>query len=133
VAVYGVVAAIVKMDDVGLSLAQRSSARAKRIGRGLVAGMPIALRWLSLIGIAAMLWVGGHIVLVGAHELGWHPPYDLVHDVAHSVGDVGVAGGVLEWLVGTAVSGAVGLAIGIVGVTIVAEITKRKRSAPAHA
>lgn len=133
VVVYGVVAAIVKMDDVGLSLAQRSSARAQRIGRGLVAGMPIVLRWLSTIGIAAMLWVGGHILLVGAHELGWHTPYDLVHDVAHSAADIGGIGGVLEWLIGTAVSGAVGLAVGLVVTTIVAQITTRRRKAPAHA
>ena len=133
VVVYGVVAAIVKMDDVGLSLAQRSSARAQRIGRGLVAGMPIVLRWLSTIGIAAMLWVGGHILLVGAHELGWHTPYDVVHDLAHSAADIGGIGGVLEWLIGTAVSGAVGLAVGLVVTTIVAQITTRRRKAPAHA
>ncbi|MEO5840894.1 MAG: DUF808 domain-containing protein [Acidimicrobiales bacterium] len=130
-AVYGAVAAIVKMDDVGLSLAQRSSARAQRIGRGLVAAMPIVLRWLSLIGIAAMLWVGGHILLVGAHELGWHAPYDFVHDLAHSVGIIGGIGGVLEWLVGTAVSAVVGLAIGLVVTAIVAQITKRRGNARA--
>ena len=73
-AVYGVVAAIVKMDDVGLSLAQRSSRFAQRIGRGLVAGMPKLLATLSAIGTVAMLWVGGHILLVGTDDLGWHAP-----------------------------------------------------------
>ncbi len=73
--VYGVVAGIVKMDDVGLSLTQRSSAFVQRIGRGLVAGMPKLLAALSLIGTVAMLWVGGHILLVGTDELGWHAPY----------------------------------------------------------
>src|SRR5687768_2290653 len=72
IVVYGVVAAIVKMDDIGLSLATRQSEGAQRVGRGLVRAMPILLRWLSTIGIAAMLWVGGHILLVGADELGWH-------------------------------------------------------------
>ena len=77
------------MDDVGLHLAQRASAASQRIGRALVAGMPKLLTALSIIGIAAMLWVGGHILLVGADELGWHAPYDLVHhleeDVHHAV------------------------------------------------
>src|SRR3546814_12977695 len=74
VVVYGVVAGIVKMDDVGLSLTQRASARAQAIGRRLVTAMPVLLAALSKIGIAAMLWVGGHILLVGAHELGWDAP-----------------------------------------------------------
>src|SRR3546814_1872884 len=81
VVVYGVVAGIVKMDDVGLSLTQRASARAQAIGRRLVTAMPVLLAALSKIGIAAMLWVGGHILLVGAHELGWDAPYDIVHDL----------------------------------------------------
>ena len=41
--------------------------------------MPKLLAGLSVVGTAAMLWVGGHILLVGADELGWHGPYDLVH------------------------------------------------------
>ena len=65
VAVYGVVALIVKMDDVGLSLAGRPSRASQRIGRILVTGMPKVLAWLTVIGTAAMLWVGGHILLVG--------------------------------------------------------------------
>src|SRR3546814_8970245 len=56
VVVYGVVAGIVKMDDVGLSLTQRASARAQAIGRRLVTAMPVLLAALSKIGIAAMLW-----------------------------------------------------------------------------
>ena len=72
--VYGVVAVIVKMDDVGLSLTQRSSTVRAAVGRGLVAGMPKLLAGLSVIGTAAMLWVGGHILLVGFDELGWHAP-----------------------------------------------------------
>ena len=71
-AVYGVVALIVKMDDIGLSLAQRSSRFAQKVGRGLVAAMPKLLAALSAIGTVAMLWVGGHILLVGADTLGWH-------------------------------------------------------------
>ena len=96
IAVYGVVALIVKMDDIGLSLAQRSSRFAQKLGRGLVAAMPKLLAALSAIGTVAMLWVGGHILLVGVDELGWHAPYDLVHhleeDVHHAVAASAAAG-----------------------------------------
>src|SRR5690606_3169906 len=81
VAVYGVVALIVKMDDVGLSLTRRESPRMQQLGRALVIGMPKLLAVLAVVGTAAMLWVGGHILLVGAHELGWDLPYDIVHDL----------------------------------------------------
>jgi predicted DNA repair protein MutK len=119
-AVYGVVAAIVKMDDIGLSLAQRSSRFAVRIGRGLVAAMPKLLAALAFIGTIAMLWVGGHILLVGTDELGWHTLYGLVHHAEESVHDaVGVAGGVLAWLVNTAASAVIGLIVGAVVVAVV--------------
>jgi predicted DNA repair protein MutK len=120
VAVYGVVGAIVKMDDVGLSLTQRSSRFAQRIGRGLVAGMPKLLAALSTIGTVAMLWVGGHILLVGTDDVGWHAPYGLVHHaedfVHHAVQGVG---GLLAWLLNTAVSAVIGLIVGSVVVGIV--------------
>jgi hypothetical protein len=132
VAVYGVVAGIVKMDDVGLSLAQRSSARAQTVGRGLVRAMPVLLSWLSKIGIAAMLWVGGHILLVGAHELGWHTPYDLVHDVEQTVDDTGAVSGLLVWLVNTAASAAVGLAVGLLVVTVAARFSKEDHAETPH-
>ena len=82
-AIYGVVALIVKMDDVGLRMAARPSAGSQRVGRAMVAGMPKLLAVLSVVGTAAMLWVGGHILIAGAHELGWHWPYDVVHDLSH--------------------------------------------------
>jgi hypothetical protein len=130
--VYGLVAAIVKMDDVGLRLAQRDSAHSPRIGRALVKGMPIVLRWLSVIGTAAMLWVGGHILLVGAHELGWHTPYDLVHDLEELVHDTGSLSGVLEWLVNTAASAVLGLAVGLVIATVIDRLPSRDRSPERH-
>ena len=118
--VYGVVAGIVKMDDIGLSLTQRSSRFAQRVGRGLVAGMPKLLAALSLVGTVAMLWVGGHILLVGTDDLGWHGPYGLVHHwevaVHHAVGGVG---GVLAWLVNTGASAVIGLVVGAVVVAII--------------
>lgn len=134
VIVYGVVALIVKMDDIGLSLAGRDSESSQRIGRSLVAGMPILLKWLSIIGTAAMLWVGGHIIIVGADELGWSAPYDFVHDLEESVHGVGGIGGVLGWLVNTSISALLGLLIGAIVVAIVSLLQNRSKnqSAASH-
>lgn len=117
VVVYGAVALIVKMDDIGLSLAQRDSESSQRVGRMMVSGMPILLKWLTVIGTAAMLWVGGHIILVGAMELGWTGPYDVVHDLEEGV-KVGGIGGVLAWLVNTAISAVIGLIVGALAVAV---------------
>jgi predicted DNA repair protein MutK len=119
VVVYGVVALIVKMDDLGLRLAQRPSERSQRTGRLLVAGMPKLLAWLSVIGTAAMLWVGGHILLVGFDELGWSWPYHVVHDLEHLVEDVAGIGGVLAWVVNTLCSAIVGFVVGFTIVQVV--------------
>ncbi|NNC80435.1 MAG: DUF808 domain-containing protein [Acidimicrobiales bacterium] len=116
--VYGVVALIVKMDDIGLSLAERESETSQKFGRMLVNGMPKLLTLLTVVGTAAMLWVGGHILIVGAHELGWDWPYDVVHDLEESVKDVGGIGGVLGWLINTAISAVVGLAWGAIVATV---------------
>ena len=131
IVVYGLVAAIVKMDDVGLRLTQRPSESSRRVGRLLVTGMPILLRWLSIIGTAAMLWVGGHILLVGADELGWHGPYDVVHDLEEAVHDTGSLSGVLEWLVNTAASALTGLVVGLAVVAVASAVAAR-RGTPAH-
>jgi uncharacterized protein len=127
-AVYGVVALIVKMDDIGLSLAQRTSRFAQKVGRGLVTAMPKLLAALSAIGTVAMLWVGGHILLVGSDDVGWHAPYGLVHHaeefVHHAVQGVG---GVLAWLVNTAASAVIGLVVGAVVVAIVNVLPFRRK------
>ena len=128
VAVYGVVALIVKMDDVGLRLVESGRKPADRIGRGLVTGMPKLLALLSVVGTAAMVWVGGHILVVGADELGWSGPYDLVHSLENPVHDIAGVGGVLGWLVNTAASAVVGL---IVGFAVVAVVARVRRSRPA--
>jgi uncharacterized protein len=131
-AVYGVVALIVKMDDIGLRLAQRSSRVAKRVGLGLVAAMPKLLAALSAIGTVAMLWVGGHILLVGTDTLGWHLPYGLVHHLEEGVRHAtGAAGGVLAWLVNTSISAVIGLVVGAVVVALVHVVTLRRRHAHA--
>ena len=120
--VYGAVALIVKMDDIGLSLAERESESSQRIGRLLVSGMPVLLKWLAIIGTAAMLWVGGHIILIGAKELGWSGPYDVVHNIEEAVRGIGGVGGVLAWLVNTSISAVVGLFVGAIVVAIIGRL-----------
>lgn len=117
--VYGVVALIVKMDDLGLRLAEgRTGARAV-VGGLLVRAMPRVLAALSTVGIVAMLWVGGHILLVGVDELGWHAPFGLVHALEDVVGGVGGVGGFLAWSAGTLAAALVGLLVGAVVVAVV--------------
>jgi predicted DNA repair protein MutK len=127
VAVYGVVAAIVKMDDLGLSLIQRRSARTQRLGRSLVTAMPVLLRWLTRIGTVAMLWVGGHILVVGAHELGWHAPHDIVHDLEGLADGTGALQGTLTWVLNTAASAVVGLIVGLVAVQVLAVVDRTRQ------
>ena len=98
VLVYGVVALIVKMDDIGLRLAATRHGAVATSGRLLVKAMPRVLSVLSTVGIVAMLWVGGHILLVGADELGWHLPYDLVHTAEEWVKAVPAVGAVVVGL-----------------------------------
>lgn len=120
--VYGVVALIVKIDDIGLALATatRSGPRLQRLGRTMVVAVPRVLGVLSVVGTAAMCWVGGHILINGAHELGWHWPHEQVHHLEESLGDVAGIGGVLGWLVATALSAGTGIVVGaaaVLGVT----------------
>ena len=95
--------------------------------------MPKVLAVLSVVGTAAMVWVGGHILLVGADELGWHWPYEQVHHLEHSAHDVAGVGGVLGWLANTAVSAAVGLVVGLLVVAVLATLPRRGTPAAAPA
>jgi uncharacterized protein len=132
VLVYGVVALIVKMDDIGLRLAATANGAVAALGRFLVQAMPKVLAVLSTVGIVAMLWVGGHILLVGADELGWHAPYELVHSAEDAVHGVAGIGGFLGWLANTLASAVVGLVVGAVVVAVMHVIPKRKGAAAAH-
>ncbi|MEE3851808.1 DUF808 domain-containing protein [Gordonia sp. LSe1-13] len=125
--VYGVVALIVKMDDVGLSLAQRRSTASQRIGRGLVKAMPKIMATLTVVGIAAMLWVGGHILIVNVGEAGFPWPADRLHDLEHWFDELvhGFVGGFLAWTASTVVSALVGLVIGAIVVAIMHVIPRR--------
>jgi hypothetical protein len=79
-----------------------------------------------------MLWVGGHILLVGSDDLGWHAPYSVVHRGEEAVAHIGGVGGVLAWLVNTAVSAVIGLAIGavVVGVVLLVQRVKGRSRQP---
>ena len=129
--VYGVVALIVKMDDVGLKLKEGSGA-GQVLGGALVTAMPKLLSALSVVGIAAMLWVGGHILLDGAATLGWGMPLAVVHALAHAVASVPVAGQVLEWLVETACSAAVAVVVGGLIVAVLHLIPRRPAASAAE-
>ncbi|MBM6546920.1 DUF808 domain-containing protein [Janibacter sp. YIM B02568] len=117
--VYGVVALIVKMDDIGLKLAEKP--RTEGLGRGLVKAMPKVLAAISVIGTVAMIWVGGHIILVGLEETHWLPqPYEWVHHVEEQVAAAtGAVGGALGWLTNTFFSFVAGLLWGSVIVGVV--------------
>ncbi len=126
VLVYGVVALIVKMDDFGLALTQRPSRATQRVGHGLVKAMPKLLTVLSWVGVIAMMWVGGHILLVGLDELsttlGWswlHAPYGLVHGLEEAAAHAtGAFGGFVGWLVNTFFSFIFGLIVGAIIVAV---------------
>ncbi len=113
IGVYGVVALIVKMDDIGLHLAQRSSAVVQAIGRGLVKGMPIVMSALSVIGTAAMVWVGGQIIVHGIEEFGFTTLPHWIHDTAEAASHaVPFAKGAVNWVMNAFFSGIVGLILG---------------------
>jgi len=125
--VYGVVALIVKLDDIGLHMAQRRSRSTRALGNALVHVVPKLLTALSAIGTAAMLWVGGGILVHGLEEMHvLEGVPNSVHDLSHTAGaHAGPLSGLAEWLV-TAIGGAVvGLLIGGLIVLVVRQITSR--------
>ena len=134
--VYGTVALIVKADDAGVSLARNdrpassllgwrpapaspsSSDGALRpltqgFGRGLVAGMPVLLKVLAVVGTAAMVWVGGGIIVHGLEEYGFTTLGHAIHDAAEAAAHALPSfAGLVAWLVTAAASGVFGLAVG---------------------
>ena len=114
VGVYGIVALIVKMDDIGLHLAQRRSSAVQAIGRGLVKGMPKVMTALSIIGTAAMIWVGGGILVHGMAQLGLAAPEHVIHHWAEVAAHPFGGSGLVQWLVTALCSGVLGLAVGAI-------------------
>lgn len=113
IGVYGVVGLIVKMDDIGLHLARRDLAATRAIGRSMVKAMPIIMRWLSIIGTAAMIWVGGGIIVHGLAVFGVDAPAALIHHLADSAARAApFAPALLPWIIAAFLSGLVGLLVG---------------------
>ncbi|MBK8756444.1 MAG: DUF808 domain-containing protein [Actinomycetales bacterium] len=134
IGVYGVVALIVKMDDIGLHLAGRQSGTSRAVGNALVKAMPKLLSALATIGTVAMLWVGGHILLVGFDTLGWHTLYGWVHHLEEGVvHSTGALGGVLGWLTNTALSAVFGLIVGMIVVGLLHVLPRKKSGADSTA
>ena len=113
IAVYGAVALIVKADDLGVHLAKNRVGIVRGIGRGLVTGMPPFLKLLSIVGMLAMLWVGGGIILHGMAEMGWKAPEYGLLGFAKQVGDaIGVASGFIAWFIHASGGALVGVVLG---------------------
>ncbi len=111
--VYGAVAVLVKMDDIGMGLLERNNGESA-LGTALVKGMPVVLDIIGVIGTAAMLWVGGHIVIKGLHEFGAEQPYGFIHGVTENISN-----GALTWLADTGMSMVFGLILGTVVATVI--------------
>ena len=111
--VYGAVGLLVKMDDIGMALNKRHDGKST-VGNALVKGMPIVLDIIGVIGTAAMLWVGGHIVVKGLHEFGMDQPHEFIASVTENISN-----GALAWLADTGMSMVCGLVLGTVVATIV--------------
>ena len=133
VAVYGAVGLIVKMDDIGLHLAERPSGAARALGRGLVKAMPVVMNALSAIGTFAMLWVGGGILLHGSHTLGLAWPAEPVEHLSHAVAQAtGPLGAVAGWLTTAAISTVIGVIVGGVIAFALHQAMRLRKGAAAH-
>jgi predicted DNA repair protein MutK len=123
--VYGAVALLVKVDDIGLHMTESPTPRTRRFGAGLVNAMPTVFRVISVVGTVAMLWVGGHLVIANLAETLWAGPVELLHHVEHAVE---AAGPVVTWIVDTAISAVAGLVLGMVVVGIVLGVRRLRGS-----
>lgn len=111
--VYGAVALIVKADDAGVALARSRTGFIQLVGRALVRGMPVFLKLLSFVGMIAMLWVGGGILIHGLHGLGIHGPEKAVHHAAESfAGMLPAARGLMTWLGAAGIAAVIGIMVG---------------------
>jgi predicted DNA repair protein MutK len=134
--VYGAVAIIVKMDDVGMWLTRVGRLGLTRaLGRGIVKFMPWLLKLLAVVGTGAMLWVGGSIIVHSVAQMGWHGPEDLIKGFGKVYGQ---GNGGLEWLIIASIDFVVGLIWGLILIPIATKIVAPVWSAlfggakPAH-
>lgn len=131
IGVYGAVALIVKMDDIGLHLSRRPNKGAQAFGRGLVKAMPVTMEALTLIGTAAMLWVGGGIIVHGLEKFHLTPIPHWVEGLSHWAGQAPMIGALTGWLAFALGSAVVGLAIGGVLAGIM-HLWHHRKGAQAH-
>jgi len=119
--VYGSVMILVKADDIGLKLSQAGRLGATRaLGRGIVKAMPSVMALISAIGTAAMLWVGGSIIIHELKVLGLSAPAYAIEAVANSVAQlVTVASGLVHWIVTAGLDGVFGLIVGAAIIPVV--------------
>jgi predicted DNA repair protein MutK len=128
IGVYGVVGLLVKLDDIGLHMAKRSGRVTRAVGRGLVQGAPVAMDVLAKVGTAAMLWVGGGILVHGLEHFGLTPIPHLVHGFSHWAGEVPGVGAITGWLATASASAVVGLAVGAVLAGVLHLIPKKAKA-----
>ncbi len=130
VAVYGVVALIVKLDDIGLHLARKPNEATRAFGNWLVHVVPKIMTSLSVIGTAAMLWVGGGIVLHALAEMGVAAPEHFAKDTAHAVSaPTGGLAPVIDWIVFALLASVVGAIVGSAIVGLLHLLPSRKKTA----
>ncbi|MDQ3074389.1 MAG: DUF808 domain-containing protein [Pseudomonadota bacterium] len=123
--VYGVVAVIVKLDDIGLNLAQRASRLAQAVGGFLVRMVPGLLKSLASLGTAAMLWVGGGILLHGIGDIGFERFPHAVEEGAHLIAaSLGPIAAIVEWIANAIAAAIVGAIVGGLIVLIVRQFTR---------
>ncbi|KRB49403.1 MAG: DUF808 domain-containing protein [Pseudomonadota bacterium] len=126
IVVYGVVALIVKMDDIGLHLAARRTSAVQALGRVMVKAMPVVMHWLTLIGTGAMLWVGGGILVHGLAHFKLTPIPHWVEGLSHWAGAVPGIGAVTGWTAMAAGSAVVGFVVGAIIVGVIHLLPRRK-------
>lgn len=121
IGVYGLVAGIVRLDDVGLWLTRKPEAAKQKLGRVILAAAPMLMKTLSVLGTAAMFLVGGGIVAHGVHAI-----EEVIHDIAHAAGPFGDA------VLPTVLHGVLGILVGAVIVAIVTVFQKLRGGSKAH-
>lgn len=136
VGVYGVVGLIVKMDDIGLHMAKGGNPASRGFGRGLVNGMPYLMKFLEVVGTAAMLWVGGGIIVHGLEEFHLDALPHALHGISEAAGHaVPAVSGLVSWIVNATTSAVVGLVVGLAVVgflKLIKRTPKENHARPSH-
>lgn len=121
--VYGSVGLLIKIDDLGRWIAEKGTKKAsaflKTLGTGLVKLMPKVFTLLTIVGVAAMLWVGGHLLIVNLAHVGLPLFENVVHALTHAISN-----GFLLWLVDSLLSAAFGIVVGALIAGIIALVKK---------